>query len=145
MPKKSIKYSAKAFQSDLQELEHLISDFKGGSSMSGGKKAKKSTVKKDTRHFTIVEVNGKKIAGGEGSYTGKTHSQAARKACGRACKKRKTQKLQFSLRETTQGSDKSVKKYRCQKLKLKKPVTIKYKTGEVRKITHEHVVSEISK
>lgn len=153
MPKKSSKYTAQAFKKDLSELESLISDFKGGASMSGGKKAKKSTakkvkrstVKKDTRKFTIVEVNGKKIAGGEGSYTGKTHAQAARKACGRACKKRKTQKLQFSLRETTQGSDKEVKKYRCQKSKLKKPVTIKYKTGQVLTITHEHIVSEMSK
>jgi len=130
---KSKKYTNKDFHKDIRSLKALIDDFKGGA------------VKKNTRRFTIVEVNGKKIAGGEGSYTGASHSQAAKKACTRACSKRGKAKLQFALRETTQGSDKKVKHYTCERIKRKKPIVIKYKTGAVAKITHDTHVMEISK
>ena len=103
------KYSKVQFKKDLSDLTKLINQFKQD---GGKKKAKRSAVKKDVKRYTIVEVDGKKIASGEGSYTGNGHAQAARKACGRACKKRNKANLNFSLRETTQGSDKAVKKAR---------------------------------
>jgi hypothetical protein len=136
------KYSKVQFKKDLSDLTKLINQFKQD---GGKKKAKRSAVKKDVKRYTIVEVDGKKIASGEGSYTGNGHAQAARKACGRACKKRNKANLNFSLRETTQGSNKSVKHYRCKRVKLKNPVIIKYKTGAQTKITHENVVTEVSK
>lgn len=137
----STKYTKTQFKKDLSDLTKLINQFK----QDGGKKKAKSGVKKEKRNFKIIEVNGKKIAGGEGSYTGSNHSQAAKKACGRACKKRNKSNLTFALRETTQGSDKNVKHYRCKKVPLKKPIIIKYKSGAQAKITHENVVTEITK
>ena len=136
------KYSKVQFKKDLSDLTKLINQFKQD---GGKKKVKRSAVEKDVRRFTIVEVNGKKIAGGEGSYTGLGHAQAAKKACGRACSKRNKTNLNFSLRETTQGSDKTVKHYRCKRVKLAKPIVIKYKTGTQLKITHENVVTEVTK
>lgn len=94
------------------------------------------------RHFTIVEIqiNGKKVAvtadGGRYSST-KPHS-AARKAGARALRQSKASSAHVTIRETTQGSNKKIYKYKVdkkktsakkQKLKfegMKKPIIAKW-------------------
>jgi cell division ATPase FtsA len=149
-----VKYTKKQFNKDLHDLTNLINDFKkqdggkkqagGAKQMGGKKKAKRSVVKKDVRTFTIVEVNGVKKPNGQGRYTGQNHSGAAGKACTRACKKAGKNNIIFSLRETTQGSDKQVKKYRCQRTKRQKPIIFK-QAGETREIWFDKKCTEITK
>ena len=114
------KYTKTQFNKDIKELTKLINNFK----QNGGKS---STEK---RTFKIVSVNGKKIPGGEGRYTGENHSQAAPKACNAACRKRNAKKLRFELMETTRGSDRKIKSYDCERTKKRKPVIVRNKKGK---------------
>lgn len=113
-------YSSKQFNSDLHELTEMINNIQQ-SGQSGGKKNKD----KDKRTFKIISVNGKKIPGGEGRYTGDNHSSVSRKACSAACRKRNVNKLNFELVETTRGSSRKVKSYKCERIKKKNPIVIK--------------------
>ena len=162
MPK---KYSKKEFDKDLKELTKLINEFKTGGAkkktkrsrkVSSGKrkstgrkvtrKRKTSKPKKDLRTFKIISINGKKIAGGQGRYTGENHSQAAPKACNAACRKKNVRKMNFELMETTRGSDHKVKRYDCERTKKNKPVIVKDKKGKILfKSEHDVKVIEHSK
>jgi hypothetical protein len=55
------------------------------------------------RHFTVV-INSNE----HGLYVSSTPSSAARKAVSKLCADNKKKKVEFSIRETTQGSNKKV-------------------------------------
>ena len=80
------------------------------------------------RHFKIISVNNKKVKD-EGRYKTKASpGDAAKKAFTQLSKKYKTNKLTFSIKETTQDSNKKIYgPYLGKKTKLKKPLTVKYK------------------
>lgn len=80
------------------------------------------------RYFKIISVNNKKI-NDKGRYKTKgSPGDAAKKAFTQLSKKYKTNKLTFSIKETTQGSTKKEHgPYLGEKNKLKKPLTVKYK------------------
>ena len=54
----------------------------------------------DKRHFTVVEKGGKE----HGRYVSSTPSSAAKKAVSKLCASNKSKKVEFYLREITQGS-----------------------------------------
>jgi hypothetical protein len=54
----------------------------------------------DKRHFTVVEKSGKE----HGLYVSSTPSSAAKKAVSKLCTSNKSKKVEFYLREITQGS-----------------------------------------
>ena len=54
----------------------------------------------DKRHFTVVEKNGKE----HGLYVSSSPSSAAKKAVTKLCASNKSKKVEFYLREITQGS-----------------------------------------
>ena len=54
----------------------------------------------DKRHFKVVEKNGKE----HGLYVSSTPSSAAKKAVSKLCSSNKSKKVEFYLREITQGS-----------------------------------------
>jgi len=84
------------------------------------------------RHFTVV-VNGKE----HGSYTGSSPSSAARKVVSRMCKETKAKKVEFSLRETTQGSKKKTYgPYSGHVEKLKEPIELKGRTIKYKPVVH---------
>ena len=80
------------------------------------------------RYFKVISVNNKKVKD-EGRYKTKASpGDAAKKAFTQLSKKYKTNKLIFSIKETTQGSNKKEHgPYLGEKIKLKKPLEIKYK------------------
>ena len=80
------------------------------------------------RYFKIISVNNKKVKD-EGRYkTKRSPGDAAKKAFTQLSKKYKKNKLIFSIKETTQGSNKKIRgPYLGQKVKLKKPLEVKYK------------------
>jgi hypothetical protein len=80
------------------------------------------------RYFKIISVNYKKVKD-EGRYKTKgSPGDAAKKAFTQLSKKYKTNKLRFSIKETTQGSSKKEHgPYLGEKIKLKKPLQVKYK------------------
>ena len=137
MPHDTSQYGNSYGNFDGTPTEHLTSPGLIGA-IGGGKakpktkakpKAKRSTVKADRRSFTIVEVDGKKLPSGEGRYTiplngSQTPNNAAKNACSRALSKRNKNKLVIKVRETTAGSDKTVKCYDCSRTKLAKPLKI---------------------
>jgi hypothetical protein len=86
----------------------------------GGKSAKKSS--SDTkRHFTVV-IGGKE----HGLYVSSTPSSAARKAVTKLCTANKSKKVEFSIREITQGSKKNTYgSYIGYIEKLKEPIELK--------------------
>ena len=69
----------------------------------GGKNAKKKSSSSTTskRHFTVVMGNKE-----HGLYVSSSPSSAARKAVSKLCATDKKRKVQFSIREITQGSKK---------------------------------------
>jgi hypothetical protein len=76
----------------------------------------------DKRHFTVVEKNGKE----HGLYVSSTPSSAAKKAVSKLCSSNKNKKVEFSLREITQGSKKKVYgPYIGEMKKLKTPIELK--------------------
>jgi hypothetical protein len=89
------------------------------------------------RTFTVEATP---VKGGEGGrFTGKSPSQAAKKA-GRALLKLGTKRqIKFTLREMTQGSDKKEFKYTATKVKLDTPKVIE--RGNVKiTIQYEYLV-----
>ena len=82
------------------------------------------------RYFKVISVNNKQIVH-SGRYSSKKYPQtAAKKAFTQLSKKYKTNKLTFYIKETTQGSlKKEYGPYLVQKVKLKKPLTVIYKTN----------------
>ena len=69
----------------------------------GGKNAKKTkkTSSSSKRHFTVVMGNKE-----HGLYVSSTPSSAARKAVTKLCTANKSKKVEFYIREITQGSKK---------------------------------------
>ena len=76
----------------------------------------------DKRHFTVFEKNGKE----HGLYISSTPSLAAKKAVSKLCRSNKSKKVEFCLREVTQGSKKKTYgPYLGEMKKLKKPIELK--------------------
>mgnify|MGYP006082008209 CR=1 FL=1 len=97
------------------------------------------------RYFKIISVNYKKIKD-EGRYKTKgSPGDAAKKAFTQLTKKHKTNKLIFSIKETTQGSSKKTYgPYLGEKIKLKKTLEIIFNGNPV-KIKYEpkvHLVKD---
>ena len=88
----------------------------------GGKNAKKKTSSSDSkRHFTVVMGNKE-----HGLYVSSSPSSAARKAVSKLCATDKKRKVQFSIREITQGSKKKTYgPYLGAIEKLAKPIELK--------------------
>jgi hypothetical protein len=89
----------------------------------GGKNAKKKTSSSTTskRHFTVVIGNKE-----HGLYVSSSPSSAARKAVSKLCATDKKKKVQFSIREITQGSKKKTYgPYLGEIEKLAKPIELK--------------------
>jgi hypothetical protein len=80
------------------------------------------------RFFKIVSFNNHKYQD-DGRYKTKgSPANAAKKAFSQLSKKKKIKKLTLTIKETTQGSSKKeYGPYRCEKVKLKKPIEVKYK------------------
>jgi hypothetical protein len=86
----------------------------------GGKNAKKKT-SDSKRHFTVVMGNKE-----NGLYVSSSPSSAARKAVSKLCATDKKRKVQFSIREITQGSKKKTYgPYLGEIEKLAKPIELK--------------------
>jgi hypothetical protein len=76
----------------------------------------------DKRHFTVVEKGGKE----HGLYVSSTPSSAAKKAVSKLCASNKSKKVEFYLREITQGSKKKTYgPYLGEMKKLKTPIELK--------------------
>lgn len=76
----------------------------------------------DKRHFTVVEKNGKE----HGLYISSTPSSAAKKAVSKLCASNKSKKVEFYVREITQGSKKKTYGlYQGEMKKLKAPIELK--------------------
>jgi len=87
---------------------------------TGGKSAKK-TSSTSKRHFTVVIGNKE-----HGLYVSSSPSSAARKAVSKLCATDKKKKVQFSIREITQGSKKKTYgPYLGEIEKLAKPIELK--------------------
>ncbi len=89
----------------------------------GGKNAKKKSSSSSTtkRHFTVV-IGSKE----HGLYVSSSPSSAARKAVSKLCATDKKRKVQFSIREITQGSKKKTYgPYSGYIEKLKEPIELK--------------------
>jgi hypothetical protein len=89
---------------------------------TGGKNAKKKSSSSTTkRHFTVV-MGGKE----HGLYVSSTPSSAAKKAVTKLCAANKSKKVQFEIREITQGSKKKTYgPYSGYIEKLKEPIELK--------------------
>ena len=88
-------------------------------SQFGGKSTKTSSDSK--RHFTVV-MGGKE----RGLYVSSTPSSAARKAVTKLCAANKSKKVEFHIREITQGSKKKTYgPYKGHIEKLKEPIELK--------------------
>jgi len=86
----------------------------------GGKSAKK-TSSDSKRHFTVVMGNKE-----HGLYVSSTPSSAARKAVTKLCAANKSKKVEFHIREITQGSKKKTYgPYEGYIEKLKEPIELK--------------------
>jgi hypothetical protein len=87
----------------------------------GGKSAKKSSSSTTKRHFTVVMGNKE-----HGLYVSSSPSSAARKAVSKLCATNKKKKVQFHIREITQGSKKKTYgPYLGEIEKLAKPIELK--------------------
>jgi hypothetical protein len=76
----------------------------------------------DKCHFTVVEKNGKE----HGIYVSSTPSSAAKKVVSKLCASNKSKKVEFYIRETTQGSKKKTYGlYQGEMKKLKTPIELK--------------------
>jgi len=88
---------------------------------TGGKSAKKTSSSTTKRHFTVVMGNKE-----HGLYVSSSPSSAARKAVSKLCATDKKKKVQFQIREITQGSKKKTYgPYVGKMKKLDKPIELK--------------------
>ena len=143
------KYTRDKFQTDLKNLHALLNkkNVNKKTSQKGGVKSKKSAKKStdsETRHFKVVEVNGRKHE--MGRYSGKVPQQAAKKAVTRICTAKKMSKdncsITFSIQEMSQGSDKKI--YGPYKAKLVKNPKEKWvKLGDSWVGKHKVVIKEM--
>jgi surface protein len=80
------------------------------------------------RNFKIISINNKKVKH-TGRYKTKTFPfNVVEKAFRQLSKKYNTNELTLTIKETTKGSlKKEYGPYRCEKVKLKKPIEVKYK------------------
>jgi hypothetical protein len=86
----------------------------------------------DKRHFTVV-IGSKE----HGLYVSSTPSSAAKKAVSKLCASNKSKKVEFSLREITQGSKKKVYgPYVGEMKKLKTPIELKGRVIQYETIVH---------
>ena len=67
-----------------------------------------------------------------GRYNSKTPGGAAKKAATRLFKNTNKKVIKFTIRQTTQGSDKKLYKYEAKRIKLDKPVVITIKGNEIK-------------
>ena len=87
----------------------------------------------DRRHFTVVEKGGKE----HGLYISSTPSSAAKKAVSKLCASNKSKKVEFYLREITQGSKKKTYGlYLGEMKKLKTPIELKGRVIQYEIIVH---------
>jgi hypothetical protein len=87
----------------------------------------------DKRHFTVVEKSGKE----HGLYVSSTPSSAAKKAVSKLCSSNKSKKVEFYLREITQGSNKKTYgPYVGEMKKLKTPIELKGRVIRYETIVH---------
>ena len=87
----------------------------------------------DKRHFTVVEKGGKE----HGLYVSLTPSSAAKKAVTKLCASNKSKKVEFYLREITQGSKKKTYGlYLGEMKKLKTPIKLKGRVIYFETIVH---------
>ena len=77
-----------------------------------------------------------------GRYNSKTPSGAAKKAATRLFRSTNKKSLKFTIRQTTQGSDKKLYKYEAKRIKLNKPVIVTIKGKEI-KYEYKTVVTPI--
>ena len=85
------------------------------------------------RHFTVVEKGGKE----HGLYISSTPSSAAKKAVSKLCSSNKSKKVEFYLREITQGSKKKTYGlYIGEMKKLKTPIELKGRIIRYETIVH---------
>jgi hypothetical protein len=88
---------------------------------NGGKSAKKTSSSTTKRHFTVVIGNKE-----HGLYVSSSPSSAARKAVSKLCATDKKRKVEFQIREITQGSKKKTYgPYLGYIEKLAKPIELK--------------------
>ena len=89
--------------------------------IGGGKSAKKTSSSTTKRNFTVVMGNKE-----HGLYVSSSPSSAARKAVSKLCATDKKRKVQFSIRQITQGSKKKTYgPYFGYIEKLKEPIELK--------------------
>jgi len=141
------RYTQKQFAKDLKQLGGMIENFystqkRGGS--CGTEPQMGGTNKKAMRHFKVVSVSGNKKE--FGNYDGRTPLQAAGKAFKQICikmgKNKNSCKLEFTIRETTQGSKKKEYMYKGEYKKLAKPRVKKF--GKTKVVsTHERKVKRV--
>ena len=87
----------------------------------------------DKRHFTVVEKDSKE----HGLYVSSTPSSAAKKAVSKLCASNKSKKVEFYLREITQGSKKKTYgPYVGEMKKLKTPIELKGRVIQYEIIVH---------
>ena len=141
------RYTQKQFAKDLKQLGGMIENFystqKGGGSC-GMEPQMGGANKKAMRHFKVVSVSGNKKE--FGNYDGRTPLQAAGKAFKQICikmgKNKNSCKLEFTIRETTQGSKKKEYKYLGEYKKLSKPRVKQFGRTKVVS-THERKVKRV--
>ena len=78
-----------------------------------------------------------------GRYNSKTPGGAAKKAATRLFRSTNKKVLTFTIRQTTQGSDKKLYKYEAKRIKLTKPVIITIKGKEI-KYEYKTVVTALN-
>ena len=87
----------------------------------------------DKRHFTVVEKNGKE----HGLYVSSSPYSAAKKAVTKLCASNKSKKVEFYLREITQGSKKKTYGlYKGEMKKLKTQIELKGRVIRYETIVH---------
>jgi len=148
------------FQKELSKLESLLNHLnsknnkrksnKREEEASGGSKKQAGGAEEESRYFKVIIVGGKRIEDG-GRYelplktkTGKPQRRGpkdkASTAFSELCQKhgkKEDCKLNFSIQETTRGSDKKIYHYEGKREKLAKPITLKLKdkrTGKVKEV-----------
>lgn len=81
-----------------------------------------------TNTYTVHESD---IGFTGGRYKSKSPSSAAKKAASRMFKMTNKKHIVFTIRQTTQGTNKKMYKYRAENVKLDKPVILNIKGVEI--------------
>ncbi len=146
------------FQKELNKLESLLQKLnqKNSSRKSRNQENQSGGAKDspDSRYFKLVIVNGKEVDdGGRYELPMKTKSgkpqrrgpkDKASTAFSELCQKhgkKEDCKFNFSIQETTRGSDKKIYHYEGKRVKLAKAITLKLKdkrTGKVKEVVKKY-------